>query len=335
MKEIIRRLSEAYGPSGSEAGVRELITKEIKAAAGKRKGLDLRTDAMGNLIVRMPGAKGKRVMLAAHMDEIGIVATHVEEKGFIRFAGLGGMRPLSFLGGRVRFENGTIGAIGLERLEEPSKIPAMDKFYVDVGARDKTSCPVKVGDAAGFIRDFHDDGDRIVGKALDDRIGCAVLLRVLPLLEGSPHDISFVFTVQEEIGCRGATTSGYGVDPEIALAVDVTATGDTPECAPMAVGLGAGPAIKVKDSGMISHPGVRKWLVRTAEKKGIPYQTEVLQDGSTDARSMQLVRSGVPAGCVSIPCRYIHTPSETADLRDALAASELLLAALSADIDIG
>jgi putative aminopeptidase FrvX len=337
VKSILRKLSETYGPSGSESAVRELIMGEIQAAGIlKRSGSGMKTDPMGNLIVRVPGRTGgKRVMLAAHMDEIGIVATHIDEKGFLRFAGIGGMRPLSFIGGRVRFANGITGVIGTERPEDPGKIPAIDKCYIDVGAQDKASCPVKIGDTACFERSYLESGNRIVGKAMDDRIGCAVILCALGRLADSPHDISYVFTVQEEVGSRGAMTSGYGVDPEIAVAVDVTLTGDTPECPPMAVRLGAGPAVKVKDSGMLSHPGVKGWLVRTAEKARIPFQLEVLEGGTTDARVIQTARAGVPTGCISIPCRYVHTPSETLDYRDALAAAELLTAALSGDLDIG
>jgi len=336
VKDILRKLSETYGPSGSETSVRDLIKSEIQAAGVlKRSGAEMGTDSMGNLILHVPGkAKGRRVMLAAHMDEIGIVVTHIEEKGFLRFTGIGGMRPLSFTGGRVLFSDGLVGIIGVERLEDPGKIPALDKFYIDVGAPDKIACPVKIGDAACFQRACHDAGDRIIGKAMDDRVGCAILLDVLTRLAGSPHDISYVFTVQEEVGTRGATTSGYGVDPEIAVAVDVTLTGDTPECPPMAVRLGAGPAVKVKDGGMLSHPGVKSWLVRTAEKAKIPYQLEVLEGGTTDARAIQTSRAGVPAGCISIPCRYVHTPSEIIDYRDARAAADLLSAALSSDIEI-
>ncbi len=336
MKETMRKLCEAYGPSGSEGAVRDIIMAEMKASgAPDRKGAEMSVDSMGNLLLRVPGAgKGRRVMIAAHMDEIGVVVTHVDEKGFLRFAGIGGMRPLTFAGSRVLFENGTVGIIGVERLEEPSKIPAMDKYYIDVGALDKASCPVMVGDAACFQRGFLADGNRIIGKALDDRVGCAVLLNALSRLSKSPHEIIYAFTVQEEVGCRGAMTSGYGADPEIALAVDVTLTGDTPECPPMAVAQGAGPAVKVKDSGMLAHPGVRRWLVKSAEKAGIPHQLEVLEGGSTDARVIQTARAGVPAGVVSVPCRYVHTASESVDYRDAAAAADLLVAALSADMDI-
>ncbi len=331
MKETIRRLTECFGPSGHEAAVRELIRAELP------KGVETRVDAMGNLIVHRKGkgASGRRVMLAAHMDEIGIVVTHVDQKGFLRFGNVGGVFPMPLTGGRVRFADGITGIIGLERLEDPSRVPQLEKFYIDVGATDASDCPVRVGDVGCFHRPFEDLGKRLVAKAMDDRIGCAVLLQCLKDMSPSAHDLYFVFTVQEEVGLRGATTSGYGVEPEIALAVDVTNTGDTPECPPMAVSLGAGPAVKIKDSGMLTHAGVKDWLIRTAEAAAIPYQREVLVRGTTDASVIQVSRAGVPAGCLSIPTRYVHSPSEVVDFGDVEAAVKLLGSALSAPIDIG
>ena len=339
MKDLIRSLTECFGPSGCEAAVRELITRELP------RGVEKRVDAMGNLIVHRAGAPnatgyrggagGRRIMLAAHMDEIGIVVTYVDQKGFLRFGNVGGVMPLPLTGGRVRFSQGITGVIGLEKLEDSSRVPGMEKFYIDVGASGPADCPVRVGDVASFHRGFEDCGARMVAKAMDDRIGCAVLLTVMKQLGRSPHDLSFVFTVQEEVGLRGAGTSGYGVEPEIALAVDVTLTGDTPECAPMAVTLGGGPAVKIKDGGMLAHAGVKDWLLRTAEAGAIPCQREVLVRGTTDASAIQVSRAGVPAGCVSIPCRYVHSPSEMVDYGDVEGAVKLLLRALSEPVDIG
>jgi len=334
--DIIRRLVECYGPSGSEGAVRDLIRAEVEASGVlKRKGCQAAVDALGNLVVLRKGSGGgRRVMLAAHMDEIGIVASHVDEKGFLRFSNIGGLRPLNLNGSRVRFADGTVGVIGLERLEEPSRLPGLDRFYIDIGAKDTASVKVKVGDTACFVRPFEEVGSRLVSKAMDDRIGCAILVQVLRDLESSPHDVHFVFTVQEEVGLRGATTSGFGVDPELAVAVDVTDTGDTPECFPMAMHLGKGPAIKVRDGGMLAHVGVKDWLVRTAEGAGIPYQLEVLAGGTTDAKAIQTSRAGVPVGCVSVPTRYIHTPSEMVDPEDVKNAVRLLVAALSGPISV-
>jgi endoglucanase len=177
-------------------------------------------------------------------------------------------------------------------------------------------------------------GTRLVAKAMDDRIGCAILVQTLKELAGSPHELFVVFTVQEEVGLRGAAASAFGVEPEIALAVDITVASDTPECEPLSLNLGAGPAVKVKDSGMIAHAGVKDWMVRTAEKAGLPFQLEVLTMGTTDAMAIQTSRAGVPAGCLSIPTRYAHSPSEMLDYRDVQNAVKLLLAALAGPIDI-
>jgi endoglucanase len=177
-------------------------------------------------------------------------------------------------------------------------------------------------------------GKRLVAKAMDDRIACAVMIESLRAVKESTHELHFVFTTQEEVGVRGATTSAFGIDPDVGLAVDVTATGDTPKGSKMEVGLGKGPAIKVKDSGMLADPRVVNWMVKTAEKAKIPYQREVLEGGSTDARAIQLTRAGVPAGCLSIPCRYVHTPSEMVDHEDVLNAVKLLTALISKPFEL-
>jgi tetrahedral aminopeptidase len=335
VKDLIRSLTECFGPSGHEAGVRELILRSIP------RGMETRVDPLGSLVVHRPApggkgaAAGRRLMLASHMDEIGIVVTHVDQKGFVRFGSVGGVMSMPLTGGRVQFAGGLTGVINLERLEDSSRVPPMDKFYIDVGATSPADCPVKVGDIACFHRSYEEIGARIVAKAMDDRVGCAVLLQLMKELDGSPHDLWFVFTVQEEVGLRGAGPSGYGVEPEIALAVDVTLTGDTPEAAPMAVSLGAGPAVKIKDGGMLAHPGVKDWMLRTAEAAGIPCQREVLVRGTTDASAIQVSRGGVPAGCLSIPTRYVHSPSEMVDYSDVQASVRLLARALSQPIDIG
>ncbi len=333
MKELIKKLVETYGPSGREEQIREVIKMEIEGLAD-----EVRVDTMGNLIALKRGSgDGLKVMLAAHMDEIGVIVTHVDEKGFLRFAPVGGVRPLALLGGRAVFANGTVGTFGVEKQEPPEsdKIPGLDKLYLDVGATDKESVPVGVGDIAGFQRPFTAQGDRLMAKSFDDRIGCAVLIQVMRDLEASSHDVYFVFSVQEEVGLRGAMTSAYGIQPDLGISVDVTGTGDTPEARTMAVSLGEGPAVKVKDGGMLAHPVVKDLLVETAEELGIPYQLEVLAGGTTDAKAIQVSREGVPAGCLSIPCRYVHTPSEMVDHSDVLNAVKLFVALLSKPIELG
>jgi len=332
MKDLIRKLVEAIGPSGYEQAVRDIIRAEVAPYAD-----EIRVDAMGNLIVRK-GQKsegGLRIMTAAHMDEIGIIATHIEEDGFVRFTTIGGVRPHTCLGGRVQFVNGVRGVIGGEKLESMDRVHSFDKLFIDVGATSAADCPVKVGDVAAFERPFLDLGKRLVAKSMDDRISVAVQIEALRRIQSTPHELYFVFSTQEEVGTRGASTAAFGVDPDLGLAVDVTATGDTPKGIKMAVGLGKGPAIKVRDSGMLADPRVVRWMVETAERHNLPYQLEVLEAGSTDARAIQLTRAGVISGCLSIPCRYIHSPSEMVDYDDVQHAVALLVALLSNPVNLG
>jgi tetrahedral aminopeptidase len=326
MKSLIKKLVETASPSGYESPVRELIRAQVEPYAD-----DIQVDPMGSLIIRkgQAGEGGRKIMLSAHMDEIGIMVTHIDENGFIRFIGLGGVNPLTCVGTRVRFLNGQAGVIYNERLDEPGKIPPLEKLFIDVGAAGKQQVSLRVGDVGVFDHSFADLGDRLVSKAMDDRIAVAVLLETLRVLSeedhGSLHELYFVFSVQEEVGLRGATTAAFGVDPDLGLAVDVTRTGDTPRSAKMEVSLGKGPAIKVRDSGMLADPRVVDWMVRTAGQAGLPYQLEVLEGGTTDARAMQVSRAGVPAGCLSIPCRYVHSPSEMVDYNDVQNAVKLLV----------
>lgn len=330
MKTLIQKLVEATGPSGYEQQVRELVRSEIESFAD-----EVSVDALGNLIVRkgQKDVKGLRVILSAHLDEIGVIATHIDQNGFVRFINIGGVHPRTCIGNRVRFVNGTVGCIYSEKLESFEKMPSHDQLFIDVGASSKKDCPVKVGDVAAFDRPFMDLGNRLVAKAMDDRIGAAVLIQVLRQLKRTPHEIYFVFSVQEEVGLRGATTAAFKVDAKLGLAVDVTISGDTPKGPKMDVGLGKGPAIKVRDSGMLSDPRVVQQLVNVADKAKIPYQLEVLEGGTTDARAIQITREGIPTGCISIPCRYVHSPSEMVDLRDVENAVRLMVEYLSKPIE--
>ncbi len=330
MQELIQKLVEAYGPSGFEDQIRALIRSEVEPIAD-----EISVDAMGNLIALKKGdGSGLKVMVAAHMDEIGVMVTHVTKEGFLRFTNIGGVFAHTLLGGRVQFANGAIGVIGCDKIEDRSKIHPLNKYYIDIGAKSREDCPVGVGDAAGFIRPFLAQGSQLTAKSMDDRIGCVIGIEALKQLQQTPHDIYFVFSVQEEVGTRGAEAAANGLLPDVGIALDVTATGDTPEARQMAVKLGAGPAIKVKDSGMISHAGLVRLMRKRADEADIPYQIEVLEWGSTDARSMQIAGPGCAAGCISIPCRYVHTPSETVDADDVTHAVKLLTAILSNPIDL-
>ena len=330
MNELIKKLVEAYGPSGFEDQMRELIREEVADLAD-----EISVDAMGNLIALKKGdGSGLKVMIAAHMDEIGLMVTHITEDGFCRFTNIGGIRPHNLMGSRVQFADGRIGVVYSDRLKEAGKIYGLDKHYIDVGATSREDCPVSVGDAVGFVRPFMAQGKRLVAKSMDDRIGCVIAIEAMKQLKETPHDVYFVFSVQEEVGTRGAQAAANALDPDVGIALDVTLTGDVPESAPMSIGLGKGTAIKVKDSGMIAHRGLVNVMKQRAEEAKIPYQLEVLTGGSTDARSIQIANGGSAAGCISIPCRYVHSQSETVDADDVENSIKLLIEILSKPIEL-
>jgi endoglucanase len=323
VKPLIRKLVEAYGPSGREVELRQIVRAEIKGQCDY-----ITEDRMGNLIgvMKAKAKTGRRILLAAHMDEIGLIVSHVDRDGFARFAPVGGIYPLYCVASRVRFASGKTGVIGCEPREEEKAIPSLDRMYIDLGAPSRETCPVGVGDTAIFDRPMVEAGARLVAKSMDDRIGVAILIETMRRLKRTPHEVQFAFTVQEELGMRGAQTAAFGQDPDIGISVDVTLTGDTPRCPPMAVALGKGPAVKVRDGGMISDPRVVEWMTAAATAARLPYQLEVLEHGTTDATAIQISRCGVPAGCLSIPCRYVHSPSEMVDFSDVENAVKLLLA---------
>jgi len=333
MKKLLKQLTEAFGPSGFEDNIRKLVQAEVKPLAD-----EIKVDALGSLIVRKrpsrPSKYTKKIMVAAHMDEIGLMVSHVDENGFVRFSAIGGVFGKYVHGGRVRFLNGAYGVIGYDRFEKVHEAPALDKVYIDVGATSKKNCPVKVGDVAAFDRPFTEMGNRLVAKSMDDRVGVLVAIETLRALKSTPYDVYFVFTTQEEVGTRGAGTASYGVDPDVGIAIDVTPAADTPNAAKMEMALGNGPCVKIQDTGAISDPRVVKWMIQTAEKNKIPYQREVLLFGGTDAHSIQLTRAGVPAGCLSIPTRYVHSPSEMVDYTDVQNSVKLLAALLRTPIDL-
>ncbi len=331
MKELIKKLVEVTGPSGFEHNVRDLILNEVKDYVDEYK-----VDNLGNLIVKKGNKdpKGKRIMLAAHMDEIGVIVTHIDENGFARFHTIGGVMERNCAGGRVRFINGVGGVIGAEPGGTRHAMPDISKMYIDTGAKTKADSKVKLGDVGAFERSFMDLGDRFVSKAIDDRIGCAVLIELMKTLPDGPNEIYGVFTTQEEVGLRGATASAFSVDPDLGISIDVTLVGDTPKANVMEVSLGKGPAIKIKDGGMISDPKVVAWMEKAAKRIKIPYQFEILLGGTTDAKSMQVNREGVPVGCISIPCRYVHSPSEMADYSDVSNAIKLFIELLKKPVKL-
>lgn len=320
MDELIKQMVETYGPSGEEMDVSKLVEGLVGDSVDRTFN-----DNMGNLFALREGP-APLLMIAAHMDEIGVIVTHIDDNGFLRLAPVGGVAPHLLVGQRIRFRNGTVGAVYHEKLKGLKELE-WAKVYLDIGVKDRASAREKlqVGDLAVLHQPFLSLGGRYLGKAMDDRIGCAVLVETARRLPQTlPQGVCFVFSVQEEVGLRGAATAAYRLNPGYGLAVDVTRVGDTPRAPLMDVSLGKGPAIKVKDSSVISHPLVRQFMVDTAEANKIPYQLEVLERGGTDAGAINISRDGVASGALSIPCRYLHTPSEMVDAGDVNYAVELL-----------
>jgi endoglucanase len=326
MLDTIRSLTEAWGPSGFEHQVSALIRDLVTPLADH-----IEADALGNLICRV-GSGEKKIMIAAHMDEIGVMTLFREPKsGYLRFAQIGGLIHTTLLGSRVRFENGTIGVIGAHDYFGAGRttLPSLDHFFIDVSNGDGQQ-PVEPGMPGAFYRPMEQQGTRLIAKSMDDRIGCAVAIEAMRRLKGqTPHSVYFVFTVQEEVGLRGARPAAYGLSPDVAIALDVTGSGDLPHNERVSVVLGKGAAIKIADVGHIVPPHIVEWLAARAEADGLPIQREMLTLGTTDAAGIQVTRAGVPSGVISIPCRYVHTQSEMVDVRDVEACVALLTSALS------
>lgn len=274
-------------------------------------------------------------MFAAHMDSIGFIVTHIDEKGFLRFGRIGGLSAHEVLGTPIRFKNGVRGVVACPGKTDPKEMK-LDDLYLDIGAQDETEAKamVQVGDTAVYDTAAFVNGSRIISPYLDDRIACVVLLMAMEQLKDAENDLYFVFTVQEEVGIRGARTAAYGVDPDYGIAVDVTDSDDIPdaphECSSVA---GKGAAIKVMDSSVICHPAVVAKLDTLAKEQGISTQKDILKAGGTDAGAIHQTRAGVYTGGISIPTRYIHTPQEMADLDDIKACANLVEAFAQAKLE--
>lgn len=316
MDNLLRKLISPVAVSGRESAVSELIA-ELAAPYG-----DVSRDCMGNLVVHKPG-NGKRVMVAAHMDSIGVMVTYLDDKGFARFANLGGMQLLPMLGQRVRFENGVIGVICAERGVEGFDLKP-EHLYIDTAGE-----AVEIGDTAAYCAEPVFVGKKVISPYLDNRLGCAVCLRALELLPQTDNELFFVFTAQEEVGCRGAKPAAYTIQPDLALAVDICGVPDTPgEKKQNALTLTGGPVVKLMDWYHIAHPDVVRLLEQTAEDLGMKTQRLVAESGGTDAYAISDTRSGIPAGCLAIPIRYTHCPNELGDLEVAQACARLLAEAV-------
>lgn len=249
------------------------------------------------------------------MDHIGYIVTGIEKEGFLRVTNVGGISPTMSLTRHVSFPNGVQGVV----VSEVSKDTAMKDLFVDIGAQDKADAEtmVRVGDVCVYANDcFQLGANRVASPAMDDRAACALLIRFLQTVGATKQTIIAVFSVQEEVGCRGAKVASFAKAPDKGIAIDVTAWGDTPGTKQPDIKLGEGIAVKVMDRGSISNPDLREALLAAGAQAGVKTQREVLPFGGTDASAMQTSRGGIPVCTLSIPCRYVHSACEVVDLRD-------------------
>ena len=309
--KLLKEICSIKGASSEERGIAEFILSEIKDHID-----DYSFDALGNLIARKKGS-GKKMMLAGHMDQIGMMVTHIDKDGFIWFTNIGGLNPTVIHSTRVIFSNGTVGIVSCQRLDDPTKI-SLDKMYIDIGAvsREEAEKLVKIGDICVFCHEPIIDDHKIITPYLDDRIGCYIMIEALKRIKNPAYDLYFVFTVQEEVGLRGAKTAAYSIDPDYAISFDVTISADTPKCRKLPQKFDGGACIKIKDSSVLCHPLIIKHMEKCAKDSGIKYQLEILEAGGTDSGAIHVSRGGVPSGVLSVPTRHIHSTNEMARLSD-------------------
>ncbi|MEM1320881.1 MAG: M42 family metallopeptidase [Bacteroidota bacterium] len=335
--ELLKRICETPGAPGFEQRVRELVLKEVTPLVD-----EVRVDAMGNVIAVKKGQANKRVMIAAHMDEIGFIVTHVDDDGFVRFHTLGGFDPKTLTSQRVII-HGTqdiIGVMGskpvhLMKPEERSKAVPIHEYFIDTGMPyEEVRKIVSVGDPITRDRHLIEMGDCVNSKSLDNRVSVFILLEMLRELKDQavPYDIYATFTVQEEVGIRGAISAAHQINPDFGFGLDVTIAFDVPGAQPheMVSKLGKGAAIKVMDGSTICDYRMVAYLKEQADKKGIPWQVEVLPRGGTDTAGLQRYgKSGAIAGAISIPLRHIHQTIEMAHKGDIRHCIDLLIAGVS------
>lgn len=340
--DLMKNLVLTPGISGFEGEIVDLIKNELENYVD-----ELEKDLMGNIIAIKNGTGGEnspKVMIAAHMDEIGLMVRHIDKKGFINFSKIGGINDQMILNQVVTIHTndgpikGVIGAKPPHRMKptERKKVMGYENMFIDIGAKDAKEAlsMVAIGDPITFNSEFIEfPNNLIMGKALDNRIGCYVMIKVLKRVN-SKATVFGVGTVQEEVGLKGAKTSAFKIDPDVAFALDVTIAGDHPgikeDEAPAK--LGNGPAIILTDAsgrGIITPEKIKNILINAAEDAEIPYQLEVSEGGTTDATAIHLTREGIPTGVVSVPTRYIHTTVSVASMEDVEQTIKLLVQAIN------
>jgi len=323
---LLRVLSDAFGPSGNEEQVREILKTELQPYAD-----EVKVDKLGNILFYHNGQESfPRVMLSAHMDEVGVLVTFIENEGFLRFQTLGGIPNNTLPGQRILFRGEKTevrGIVGTKpphimTVDEQNKVIPVEDLFIDVGAENLDAAKAKgadIGMLGVFDVEFRELGEGYVrGKALDDRAGCVVLVEVFKALKDSPCNFVAVGSVQEELGMRGARTAAWQVDPDYGLALEGTFAADVPGTRPdrASAKLKGGPVITIMDRTVFTDPTVLKTLTNVGRDKGIPFQFKKVPTGGTDAGAIHLTKAGVPSGTVAVPCRYIHGPAAITHVDD-------------------
>ncbi len=322
MIELLKTLCSLDGVSGCEDNVRDFIRQQAAPYADS-----IRTDALGNLKVFKKGRKetGNKLLLAAHMDEVGLIITHIQENGFLKFDFVGGVDRRVAIGKPVLIgPNRVPGVIGLKAIhlvsrEERKKAPKTDSLYIDIGAKDKASALnlVSLGEYGTFVSEPEEFGQGLFkAKAIDDRVGCAIMLELLR--EDLPLDVTFAFTAQEEVGTRGAFAAAFSVTPQVALVLETTTAADLPDVSPgkRVCAPGKGPVVSYMDGGTIYDRNLFETLRRLAEGNQIPWQTKEYIAGGNDARTIQRTKTGVRVAAISAAVRYLHAPASVGSIAD-------------------
>lgn len=327
----LQKLNNCHGPAGDERAVADMICSIAAEYADEHW-----VDVMGNLVFHKRG-DGPKLMFAAHMDSIGMVVTHIEEDGFVRFGRLGGLDLHAMLHTCVRFSDGTLGTVCTNESADMKKLTIED-MYIDIGVSTKEEAEqqVKIGDTAVFNTPVFAAGKRMISPYMDNRISCVILLSAMEQVKDSKNDLYFVFTTQEEVGLRGAKTAAYAIEPDYAVAIDVTVSDDLPGAKHYGSSvLGKGAAIKVMDNSVICHPQMVQILTSLAKEYEIAHQMDVIRAGGTDAGAIHSSRAGVYTGGISIPCRYVHSPAEMVQTSDVEACIQLTVALANAQLKAG
>lgn len=324
MRDLVLELASYIAPSGSESAIQAVLLEKVKAVAD-----EVFVDRLGNAIATKKGT-GRHVMLAAHADEAGVMCIHIEENGFLRLVSVGDVNPATLVGRHIGFTTGVVGVVGVEHKVKAQDI-SFDNIYVDIGANsyEDARSKISIGISGVVLEPVVEMGDdRLAGRALDNRVGCAIAIEAFLKAASEGKHVSVVFTAQQAVGGRGARTAAYQIQPDLAIVIDAAPAGDMPSAARMDLKLGEGPSVKIMDGTAIVPLDVKNHMLESALRAGVAVQYEVWPRGQSDAGAIQLSTDGIKVGGISYPARYVGGPTSIVDLRDALSAVSVVTEAI-------